>query len=242
MRIRTVGPGLAAAFTALIAVVSDAAAEQVCLPGQGLQCGRGRVDPGAQRYVATPGRPGTALEGAAALVGIVGALLEMFDRGDTVSVPAEPPEDPHLAQIRREKADLLAQAADANRRGIEFLKAGEDRTASGYFKRAMQWADQVGDDAASRIYRKNFFNAIAQGKLKEAMRLEKLGLLLSASHQLDEADSDAERAGRSDLGRTVRDYRRQLVDRNLARPPSQREHVRAKKSCTQINGEYLCGQ
>jgi hypothetical protein len=245
MRFRIAGPGLA--LITLIAGAADAVAEQVCLPGTGLHCGPGRTDPGTQRYVTRPGRvyvgapgqAGAALEGAAALVGIVGMLIDIFDRPSSTVSTVEP-EDPHLAQIRREKADLLAQAAEANRRGIEYIKKGEDRTAAGYFKRAMQWADQVDDKVAVLTYKRNLFNAIAQGKLKEAIRLERQGSLVAAASLLDEADASARVAGGPELARAVREQRDKLLARNAALPPSQRQIVRARKACTRINGQVIC--
>ncbi len=189
----------------------------------------------SQRYDTrtTPGQIGAAIGIAGALLGIIAELVDMFGSDPASSAPSTP-------DYSGERNQMLGDAARLNREGIALMRAGEDRTAAQYFKRALQAAQEAGDAAAAEEYTRNLYNVLAQSELKEAIRLDQEGFFSEASRRLAVAHNYARKADRVDLAERIEKVRQQVYDKIEKLPASQRKEIKKTTECVLINGQHIC--
>lgn len=188
----------------------------------------------SQRYDTrtTTGQVGAAIGLAGALLGIIAELVDMF-----ASEPSSAPSTPDYSEERNR---MLGDAARLNREGIALMRSGEERTASQYFKRALQAAQEAGDTAAADEYTRNLYNVLAQTEIKEAIRLEQEGFYNDAGRRLAKAYDYARRAQRPDLADRIQKMSGELYAKADKLPRDQRKEIKKTTECVLINGQHIC--
>jgi hypothetical protein len=226
---------------AAFSLTSPATARQVCLPGEGLDCGPSApsVQVPSRGGYSGGGGAGAAAAGVGAALGIFSAIFDLIESSrESSDESVREAEDARNAQLAR-------NAAAMNDQGLRAYNAGDFDGAIADFVRASEYASNLRPQNFELIhaYSRNSELARARKMLDGAEALYRAGRYNEASRQYLLAAQAADWVKASDIAAMVRAHHQQMMAALSNAPASARQGVLDTNSvCHVVNGETLCEQ
>ncbi len=148
-------------------------------------------------------------------------------------------------ELQEERRQARREAARWHEAALREVKKGDMRSAEGFLIKAARLAEGAGDYALRDVYERELNVVRATQHMKEGLALQAEGKIFSAEEEMNKAAFYAEKSGRPDLSRRIRDYRQTLAAQRSPSKSLREKHglpprITEKSTCLEVNGKMIC--